>query len=136
MGTTNVANSLNSSNVKLVKVLNNPRVAHIVASTYWTPMPRSIDWPTPSFNTLAFNMSDELMTTTAQAKTHCCCLSMSTNNCSKMSSSFQEELEPSPIELESWLEDEAMSSKWEYSSQVKWKEQECGRCFHLYNTHL
>jgi hypothetical protein len=29
-----------------------------------------------------------------------------------------------------------MSSKWEYSSQVKWKEQECGRCFHLYNTHL
>jgi hypothetical protein len=36
-----------------------------------------------------------------------------------MSSSFQEELEPSPIELESWLEDEAMSSKWEYSSQVK-----------------
>jgi hypothetical protein len=48
----------------------------------------------------------------------------------------EKELEPFPIKLEPWLEDEAMISKWKYLSQVEWKEVECGRWFYLYNPTL
>jgi hypothetical protein len=75
-------------------------------------MPRSIDWLAPSSNSLTLNMLNELATTNAHAKTHCLCLCMVKNNCSKISSLVEEEeLEPSHMELKSWLEDEATSSK-------------------------
>jgi len=61
---------------------------------------------------------------------------MSTNIFKILSSLEEEELELFPIELEPWLEDEAMISKWKYLSQVEWKEVECGRCFYLYNPSL
>ncbi len=96
-GTSSVANSSNFVNLKLIMVLNNLGVGGIVANTSQIPMPRSTNWLVLSFNSLALNMSNELVKQLHKQKI---CLSMPTNNCSKISSSLKEELEPSPIELE------------------------------------
>jgi hypothetical protein len=57
-------------------------------------------------------MPNELVITTIAIKTYCLCLSMSTNNFYSISSSLEdEELELSFIELEPWLENEAMKYK-------------------------
>ncbi len=137
VNTTSVVNLSNFTNVKLVNILNNLGIAHIIMSTSRTPTPRSTHWPTPSFNSLTLNIWNELATTSTHAKTHCLCLSMFTNNCSTISLSFEEEeLKPPPIKLKPWLENEAIISKWKYLLQVKWKEIVCGRQFHLYNPTL
>jgi len=110
-------NSSNSAKMKLVKILNNPNVVCIVASTL--PTPKSNEWHVPSFNSLALNMLDELATI-AYAKAHCFCLSMFTNISCIISSSLEDEelklidfeiLKLSLIKLEPWLEDETMISK-------------------------
>ncbi len=41
-------NSLNSANVKLVKVLNICNVVHFLAKTFWTLIIECMDCPTPS----------------------------------------------------------------------------------------
>jgi hypothetical protein len=45
VGTIREANSLNSYNVKFVKLLNNLGVVHIVANKFQTPIARSMDCP-------------------------------------------------------------------------------------------
>jgi hypothetical protein len=46
--------------------------------------------------------------TTTHAKANCLYLSMSTNSCSILSSSLEEEVKPFPIKLKQWLEVEVM----------------------------
>lgn len=116
----------NSANLKLVMVLNNLGLDGIVANTFQTPMPRFVNWLVPSSNSLALNMSDELVKQLHKQKI---CLSMSTNNCSKIPSSFEEELELSPIKSEPWLEDEAISFKWEYFHKLYEKNKNVGGGF-------
>jgi hypothetical protein len=48
VGTTRVANSSNSTKVKLIKVLKKCSVIHIVAKTFQIPTFGSMDCPTPS----------------------------------------------------------------------------------------
>jgi len=79
VGATNNANLPNSTKVKLVKVLNNFGVVHIVANTSQIPTPKSTKWHVPSFNSLVVNMSNELATTIAVAKAHYFYLSMFVN---------------------------------------------------------
>ncbi len=82
------------------------------------------EWPVPSSNSLALNMSDELATTIAIVKAHYFCLSMSTNISCIPSSLEDEELELfdlevlklSFIELEPWFQDETMIFKRENPS--------------------
>ncbi len=137
VGTTSAVNLSNSTNVKLVNILSNLGIAHIIMSTSWTPTLGSTHWPAPLFNSLALNTWNELAATSTHAKAHCLCLSMFTNNCFNISLSLEkEELKPPPKELKPWLENEAMISKWKYLSQVKWKKIICGRQFHLYNPTL
>ncbi len=116
--------SSNLAKVKLVKVLNNLDVVHIVASTSWTFTFESIEWPMFSFNSLALNMSDELTTTIVATKAHYLCLSMSINisynplsiEDEKLKLFDLEFLKLSRLELKPWLEDEAMISKWKNPS--------------------
>jgi len=49
MGATNDNNSSNLTKLKLVKVLNNPSVICIIASTSWIPTPKSIEWLAPCY---------------------------------------------------------------------------------------
>lgn len=122
VGTTSAVNLSNSTNVKLVNILSNLGIAHIIMNTSWTPTLGSTHWPAPLFNSLALNIWNELVTTSICAKARCLCLSMFINNCSNISLSFHgKKLKPLPIELKPWLENEAMISKWKYLSQVKWK---------------
>ncbi len=132
VGATNNTNSSNLAKVKLVEVLNNLGVACIVANTFWTPTPKSIEWPSPSFNSLALNMSDELVTTTTTTKAQCYCLYMFVNiSCipsliedEELKLSDQEISKLSPIELEPWFEDEDVISKWENPSTWMRSEKE------------
>jgi hypothetical protein len=54
MGIIGATKSSNFGNVKLVSVLNNFGIDCIVINTSQIPTPRSIDWPTPSSNSLAY----------------------------------------------------------------------------------
>ncbi len=120
----------------LVKVLNKLGVACIVLNTSQTPTLESIEWPTPSFNSLALNMLDELTTTTI-AKAHCFYLSTFANISYIPLTFGDEELELFPIELEPWFENEDMIFKWEILQlSEKWKKiKMTAKCSHLYSYH-
>jgi len=75
----NNINSWNLAKVKLVKILKNLYVVHIVINTFQTPAPKSIEWPKPFSDSLPLNMLDEFVTTIAIAKAHYLCLSMFAN---------------------------------------------------------
>jgi hypothetical protein len=55
--------------------------------------------------------------TTTHAKANCLYLSMSTNSCSIISSSLEEEVKP--IKLKQWLEVEVMILEGKYTSQMR-----------------
>ncbi len=137
VGVINNVNSSNSAKVKSVKVLNKLDVACIVLNTSQTPTLESIEWPTPSFNSLALNMLDELATTTTIAKAHCFYLSTFANISYIPLTFGDEELELFPIELEPWFENEAMIFKWEILQlSEKWKKIKMTmKCSHLYSYH-
>ncbi len=61
-------NLSNSTKVKLVKILNNLDIAHIIMSTSRTPMLQNTNWPMPYFNSLALNMWDEFGNTNCSCK--------------------------------------------------------------------
>ncbi len=61
-GNTSVVNLSNSTNVKLVNILSNLGIAHIIMSTSWTRTLGSTHRPAPLFNSLALNIWNELVT--------------------------------------------------------------------------
>jgi hypothetical protein len=79
VGAINNANLSNSAKAKLVKVLNNLGVVHIIASTSQTPTLESTNCPMHFFNSLALNMLDESVATTTTVNTHYLYLSMFAN---------------------------------------------------------